>query len=64
MGDRIAGRAAEVGLRPIEIAVAVGVSVSTVDRWLRGQSEPRARHLVALAQVLGVTVEFLLIGCE
>jgi HTH-type transcriptional regulator, cell division transcriptional repressor len=62
IGGRIAARAREVGLRPIEIAVAVGVSQSTVERWIRGKAEPRARYLVPLAELLGVTVEWLLTG--
>ena len=36
------------------------VSAATIGRWLRGETEPRGRLLVALAQLLGCRPEELL----
>lgn len=38
----------------LELAVAVGVTPSTIYTWESGRSEPRVRQLRRVAEVLGV----------
>lgn len=46
-----------VNLRPIDAAVALGVSFHTIGTWRRRQVVPRGDHLCALARLVGVTAE-------
>jgi len=36
-----------------ELAVMVGVTTKSIDRWRRGEAEPRLKSIRTLAQVLG-----------
>jgi len=42
-----------------QLAETVGVSVSTIRSWEKGQTEPKGKHLIALAEALGVRIQFL-----
>ena len=44
------------------VARALGISVAPVNRWLKGTAMPSRDNVVALAGVLGVSVEYLLGG--
>lgn len=41
-----------------EIAQKCGVETATVGRWLKGESQPRRRNVVALAETFGYQVTF------
>lgn len=43
-----------------EVAKAVGVQESTVNKWERGLTKPRADKLPLLAKLYGCTIEELL----
>lgn len=64
--SRVSARLAEAikasGLSKKAVAFAVGVFPSALSRWLRGGDTPNARHLAALAKVLGVSVDWLCTG--
>lgn len=45
------------GMSMGELARRIGTSTANVSRWERGLVEPRYRHAVRLAEVLGVKVE-------
>jgi transcriptional regulator with XRE-family HTH domain len=40
----------------------VGVSDSTVRKWIKGEAEPRRDHLVAIAISMGVRLDWLAMG--
>ncbi|HAA26958.1 MAG TPA: XRE family transcriptional regulator [Cyanobacteria bacterium UBA8553] len=44
-----------------QLAVTMGVSVSTVSDWENGKKEPRLKHFRLLMEILGCTFEEL---CE
>jgi len=47
----------ERGVTQLDIAFAIGVTPATVANWETGRSEPKARHLRALAEYLGVPMD-------
>lgn len=49
------------GMTQQEIAVALDVDQSTVSLWECGKTNPRAKLLPKLAQILGCTVDELLL---
>jgi transcriptional regulator with XRE-family HTH domain len=50
------------GLSQMRLAVLVGVSLGAVRLWESGKAEPKARHLLKLAEVLGVRPEEIEFG--
>lgn len=63
LGQRVKTRRKDLGLTREQLAVKAGLTMSTIGRVERGasQSAPVAT-VYALAQALGVTVEYLHIG--
>lgn len=47
------------GLTKADVAKRIGVSQSSVGRWLGGEAHPFTPYLLPLAQLLGVPVEYL-----
>ena len=63
LGERIRTRREELGLRPTDLADAVGVSVSAVLYWETGATKNlKNEHLFTLADKLGVNARWLAIG--
>lgn len=52
-GKRLAAARQESGLSQGALARLVGVTQPVIRRWEEGLTEPRGKHLVRLAQVLG-----------
>jgi transcriptional regulator with XRE-family HTH domain len=52
----------ERGVTQLDVAFAIGVTPATVANWESGRSEPKARHLRALAEFLEVPMEALDFG--
>ncbi len=48
-------------LTQMKLAVALGVSITTISEWENGKKEPRLKHVRRLIEVLGCTFEEL---CE
>lgn len=46
----------------LEVAFAIGVTPNTVANWESGRSEPKARHVRALAEYLDVPMESIDFG--
>jgi transcriptional regulator with XRE-family HTH domain len=47
------------GMTPAELADAMGVARSTVNRWVSGETLPHIAHIKPLADVLGVHASLL-----
>ena len=47
-----------------EVAEYLGVKESTVSKWERGLSKPRANKLPIIAKLYGCTIEELLSDCN
>ena len=62
IGPRIAALRRERGMSQSELAAAIGVSPSALGMYEQGRREPSADTMVALAQSLEVTTDFLLTG--
>ena len=62
IGPRIAALRRERGLSQSELARRIQVSPSALGMYEQGRREPSADTMVALADCLGVTTDFLLTG--
>ncbi|MDP4132844.1 MAG: helix-turn-helix transcriptional regulator [Bacillota bacterium] len=61
IGAKIKSRRIELNLRLEDVARALGVANSTVSRWEVGNiKDMRRNHVITLARVLGVPIEFLM----
>ena len=47
-------------IRAGELAAKIGVTERQIRGWMYGESEPGIRHLIALADALGCTVDRLI----
>ena len=54
----------EKGLKDAEIAKKAGVTRSTFSDWKNGRSTPKHEKLIKIADVLGVSIEYLTTGKE
>jgi hypothetical protein len=57
--ERLRGSIASAGLRPADLAEAVGVDAKTVERWITRGRLPHRMHRVATAQRLAVDEAYL-----
>ena len=62
MGERIAQLRRRQGLSQAKLACALGLSTSTIAMYEQGRREPSVSVLIALADALGVTIDYLLTG--
>ncbi len=62
IGLRIAAMRKRAGMSQRELARRLGVSASAVGMYEQGRREPSAEKLVRLAQLLDVSVDYLLTG--
>ena len=60
MGKRIAEARKRRGLNPNQLARRAGISWANLVRYEEGKNEPGAGRLLRIADVLGVTVDWLL----
>lgn len=54
----------KAGLKQEDFAKLCKTTRPTVSRWESGISEPRPRHLIAIAKIAGITVDELLSETE
>lgn len=62
MGARIDALIRNKDLNNVKIAKKLGLSKVAIGKWRKGQSEPTGSNLSGLAEILGVTSDFLLTG--
>lgn len=62
MGERIAQLRKSKGLSQAKLAKALGLSASTIAMYEQGRREPSVSILVALVNVLGATIDYLITG--
>jgi transcriptional regulator with XRE-family HTH domain len=57
--ERLRGSIATAGLRPAQLAEAVGVDTKTVERWITKGRMPHRAHRVEVARALSVDEDYL-----
>ena len=62
LGSRIAALRRQAGFSQAELAQRLRISASAVGMYEQGRREPAADLLVAMAEVFGVSVDYLLTG--
>ncbi|MBQ7801203.1 MAG: helix-turn-helix transcriptional regulator [Oscillospiraceae bacterium] len=62
LGARIAALRKEKGLSQAELAQQLKISPSAVGMYEQGRREPAAQLLVAMAELFGVSTDYLLTG--
>ncbi len=62
LGPRIAALRRQAGLNQQQLASRLGVSASAIGMYEQGRREPSAQTLIAMAEVFGVSTDFLLTG--
>lgn len=62
MGERIVIARASQGLTQADLAERLGKSYQQVSQWERDEGVPRAKNLGALAEALGIEMEWLRTG--
>ncbi len=62
LGARIAALRRRAGFSQAELAERLRISASAVGMYEQGRREPAADILVALAEIFGVSVDYLLTG--
>ena len=62
LGPRIASLRRAAGMSQAELAQQLKISPSTVGMYEQGRREPALDTLVAMAEVFGVTIDFLVPG--
>ncbi len=60
LGNRIKSAREETGITQEELAENVGISRAAIARYESGEIEPKIKNLVAIAQRLNVTTDYLL----
>jgi len=64
LGFRIAALRKQAGMNQAELARLLQVSPSAVGMYEQGRREPSAQMLLTLAQIFGVSVDYLLTGSQ
>ena len=62
MGPRIAALRKETGMSQAELAERLKISPSAIGMYEQGRREPSAQILVAMAEIFGVSTDYLLTG--
>lgn len=64
ISERISCLRKQKGLSQYQLSELLGVSRQAVSKWENGLSMPDMENLVSIAQILGVTLEYLTTGNE
>ena len=65
LADRLVSARESAGFKTrAGAADAAGVSVNTMKEWELGRSDPSSRHLAVLAELYGVTADYLVGGAD
>ena len=64
VGDRITALRKKAGFSQDQLAKQINVCASAIGMYEQGRREPSIKTLVALSQVFGVSLDFLITGAE
>lgn len=63
LAERISERMRELGLKPVRIASALGISRASVTQWLNGETKAiKTEHAIELARLLKCNLRWLTTG--
>ena len=60
LGERISHMREVIGVRGYQLAKMLGVWHTDVSRWQKDERYPKASHLIKMADIFGVSVDWLL----
>lgn len=63
-GERIRKAIGDKGMNSSQVAARMGLSCRSVKNWTLGKSIPDLNHFAMLSQVLGCTIESLIVPKE
>lgn len=64
LGGRLRAAREQKGLLPSKVAESLECDVRTIYRWERGEFEPSIAALARLAELYGVTPNYLVMGTD
>lgn len=64
IGDRIKQKRKELGLTQVELGKKLNISDRAVSKWEQGEGDPNLSIIPDIANVLGVSLNYLLLGKE
>jgi transcriptional regulator with XRE-family HTH domain len=64
LGDRIRMQRARLRMSQSTLAKKIGISLTSMSAIETGQTDPRASRITKIAEVLGVSTDYLLFGEE
>lgn len=64
IGDRIKLKRKELGLTQAELGAKINVTDRAVSKWEQNEGNPDMSLIADLAKVLGVTLDYLILGKE
>ena len=64
IGDRIKLKRKELGLTQAELGAKINVTDRAVSKWEQNEGNPDMSLIANLAKVLGVTLDYLILGKE
>lgn len=59
IGEKIAHYRTMMNMTQVQVAKALGITRSAINSWEMGQSTPQLKHVVALCNVFGVSIDTL-----
>ena len=64
IGDRIKQKRKELGLTQAELGEKLNITDRAVSKWEQGEGDPNLSIIPDIAKVLGVSLDYLLLGKE
>ena len=64
IGERIKAKRKELGLTQAELGEKLNITDRAVSKWEQGEGNPDMSIIASLAKILGVSLDYLILGKE